>query len=248
MERLPQRYIGNQHTNQFFSIPSLSRDPAGYKKAAFWSLFTRALTYCTEKEDLKKELDYIKTVGLQHGYSRTFLTKVLNQVKSKITKSANRAGDNPDNIQQHYTSIPYHLKNVNIVKKTIKNKNKCIATKRNPTVFNILRNEKDRLKDWERSGVYKIPINDLQHNKETAYVGVTVRPLAKRINEHKNDIKTAKMSTSLAQEAYDNNIEILWNEAKIIKPIPPHTQPTIVESLEITRRKSKEGLINDKVA
>lgn len=72
--------------------------------------------------------------------------------------------------------------------------------------------------------------------------------MIRRIAEHKNDIKLARMSTSLVQEAYDKDIEILWNEAKVVKAIPLHMQPTVVESLEIIRRKSKEHLINDRLA
>lgn len=70
----------------------------------------------------------------------------------------------------------------------------------------------------------------------------------RRVEEHKNDIKQAKVSTSLAQEGYSKNIEILWDKTSKIKNVPPHTQPTISESLEIFLRKNFENLVNDRMA
>lgn len=137
---------------------------------------------------------------------------------------------------------------MNVIRKIAKEENKRIATKRAPTVFNTLRNEKDKLKQSERTGVYKIPIRDVQLQREAAYLGVTSRAVHKRVEEHKKDIAQARLSTSLAQEAYSRDIEILWDQTKVVKPVPQHTLPTITESLEILRRKESENLINDRMA
>lgn len=99
-----------------------------------------------------------------------------------------------------------------------------------------------------RKGVYKIPLVEVGGNGNKAYVGVTTRRLSKRIEEHKKDIEKANITTSLAQEAYANDIDVQWKKAEIIRRIPPHMQPTIMESLEIIKRKEKELLINDKLA
>lgn len=111
-----------------------------------------------------------------------------------------------------------------------------------------MRNDKDPLTKLEQKGVYRIPIMEEGVNNKKAYVGVTTRKLHKRLDEHKKDIAQARLTTSLAKEAYDKNIKIVWEEAEIIKKVPKWTQPTIVESLEILKRKVKEGLINDKLA
>lgn len=123
-----------------------------------------------------------------------------------------------------------------------------MAPERSTTVFNALRNEKDPPKRSEQKGVYKIPVEDLDSNKKLAYVGVTSRKLSKRLEEHKKDIEQARTTTALAQEAYSKNVNILWDEAKVIRNVPRRTQPVITESLEIIRRRTKEDLINDRLA
>lgn len=147
-----------------------------------------------------------------------------------------------------FLPVPYHLKNFNCVKRIAKSRSKRLAPERSTTVFNALRNEKDPLEETERRGVYKIPIWQPDRQINSAYVGVTSRNLSKRIEEHKIDIKKARTSTSLAQEAYASNIEVNWKEARIIRNVPRHTQPVISESLEILRRKEKENLVNDRIA
>lgn len=56
------------------------------------------------------------------------------------------------------------------------------------------------------------------------------------------------MSTSLAIEAYSRNLDINWQETKVIKTVIPGMQPTITESIEIIKRKVPEKLVNDQVA
>lgn len=59
-------------------------------------------------------------------------------------------------------TVPQHLKNLNMTKKLAKRKKKCIVSRRNPTVYSMLRNEKDPLEQMEKTGVYKIPFKDMQ--------------------------------------------------------------------------------------
>lgn len=79
-------------------------------------------------------------------------------------------------------------------------------------------------------------------------MGVTNRILIKCIEEHRKDIRQARTSTSLTQEAYANNIDVGWNEARIIRNVPHCMHPIIVKSLEILKSKEKENLINDRLA
>lgn len=47
-----------------------------------------------------------------------------------------------------------------------------------------------QLAQMERSEVYSIPIKDVQMQENAAYVGVTGRTLASRIEEHEGILKT----------------------------------------------------------
>lgn len=118
---------------------------------------------------------------------------------------------------------------------------------RNPTVYCRLRNDKGPLERMEKKWVYRIPIRDLQLNWEAAYVGVTKRTIARRIEEHRRDIEQVRLTTSLAVEAYSKNISVKWDETEVVKPILRHTRPMIAESLEILRRSETEELVNDRL-
>lgn len=125
-------------------IPNWSKDPINYKKVAFRSLYRKVLNYCGEWEDLRKELNYIRVVGIQHRYSKTFLWQIFKQVKRSMTTDINMIEANRDN--REFLPVPYHLKDLSVVKKVAKNKNRRIASERSTTVFNALRNEKDPLR------------------------------------------------------------------------------------------------------
>lgn len=100
----------------------------------------------------------------------------------------------------------------------------------------------------ERSGVYSIPIEDVVTEERAAYVGVTSRTLAIRIDEHRREVRKGKVNTALVTEAYSRDLDIKWQQAEVIRMIAPGTQPVVAETIEILRRKDKENLVNDRVA
>lgn len=169
------------------------------------------------------------------------------EVERKIHN--NTQASNPiTNNEQEYLPVSHHLRNLRILKNLAKMANKKLAPKWAMTLFNMLWNDKDSLMEQECKEVYRIPIREVQTNQNAAYALVTTRTLKKRIEEHKKNIAKAKLTTSLAVEAFSKDIEISWNQVKIIKLVPPHTQPVIMESLQIVKRKDSENLINNRIA
>lgn len=96
--------------------------------------------------------------------------------------------------------------------------------------------------------MYKIPLKEERTQDHLAYIWVTNRNLSKKLAEHKRDIKHANLTTSLALEAYDKDLSIYWDDAKIIKKVNPGTKPIITESLEILKRIGTENLVNERTA
>lgn len=87
----------------------------------------------------------------------------------------------------------------------------------------------------------------MQTNEEKSYIGVTSRTIERRMEEHKRDIQQAKLTTALAVEAYNRNIDIKWDNVKQIKPVQDNMMPVITEMLEIWKCFDKEKLVNDRV-
>lgn len=146
-----------------------------------------------------------------------------------------------------FVSIPHNLSKYCCIKNLVKKQGKKIATKRLPTVYSELRNEKQPLKMTEKSGVYEIPVRNVKDGECSKYIGVTTRTLEQRITEHKRDISKGKITTALATEAYANDLEINWNRAKVIRHLERNEHKYITETLEILQRQDKESLLNERV-
>lgn len=54
--------------------------------------------------------------------------------------------------------------------------------------------------------------------------------------------------TVLAQRAYEKNVNILWNEAKIFKKVQDHKDLFITEKIEILKAKQNEIVVNSQLA
>lgn len=170
-----------------------------YKLAAFRSMFSRAYTHITRWRNRKAEVDYIFTQGHKYGY--TF--KVLNGLWSKVSESVLSVQQatlptQPGLDTRPCRDIVYDVTLYKILNKALKHGNHRIAWKRGAILFNSLRNEKDNIPKDRKAGVYSIPICSNDDDRMCYYICSTARNLSKRINEHKNDIITGKLSTALA--------------------------------------------------
>lgn len=134
-----------------------------YKKAAFRFFLRRAILFSKREEDLKDEIEYIVRVGEDHGYTKSFTKNLYNAMKRSMALG-DRSNGNKINTQkasdkaEGYLPIPHGLRKYDFVRRLAKKENKKLASRRPPTVFNLLWNEKDPLKEYEKTGVYKIPV------------------------------------------------------------------------------------------
>lgn len=131
-----------------------------------------------------------------------------------------------------------------MVKNLVKINNKGVAYKRYPTLFNQLRNDKDKIERKQKSGVYKIPLRNYDTNVDEVYIGVTTRNLEKRLCEHKKDVCKGRTTTALAMRALEFNIRVDWDKAKVIRPLIRDEHALLAEALEIYTSANKEDLVN----
>lgn len=137
--------------------------------------------------------------------------KQLNKIENELICQQlllTEHGEEPQRTnQQQFIPIPYRLNNNRQVKRILKKSNYKKAYKRAPTIYNILRNDKDKYDDQYKSGIYKIPLVDLNTRQNKAYISATGRNFKDRIKEHKDDIKKANLTTALAAYAYESNVD-----------------------------------------
>lgn len=128
----------------------------------------------------------------------------------------------------------------------MKKGNKKPAYKRPPTIFNLLRNVKDNYSQGERTGIYSIPLQNLDNGTEELYIGATCRNVKKRISEHKRDVKNASFTTALVKRAYEGNVRMKWEESKVTKQVVNTHELFIVEGIQIYKGKINTVDLNDR--
>lgn len=178
--------------------------------------------YCSKQEDRVKEVNYIVKIGKDHGYKKQFIQSIYREVNQRISnkKRENKEVTNTrvdENRKNTWMMVPHDLGKYSCIKKLAKGQDKKLVSRRLQTIYNRLKNEKQPLTETERTGVYEILVTKMKEGECSKYIGVTTRTLGQRIAKHKKDIYKGKLSTALAIEAYDNDLEVHWNRAKIIR-------------------------------
>lgn len=93
-----------------------------------------------------------------------------------------------------------------------------------------------------------VPIYNKDLNKQEEYIGLTTRNLSDRIQKHKADIKNGNLRRALAERSYEHNIQIKWEDAKVLKSCNNLKEGLVLESLEIIQRGQYKNVINGKTS
>ncbi|XP_067129075.1 uncharacterized protein [Centruroides vittatus] len=223
-------------------IPKNSFDPMNFKYAAFHAWIKRAHTHCTSVIDTYKELDYIRTTALQHGYR----SKEIDGLIDKFRKAKNR--QLPPMNQGRKVILNYFPFLHTMIKKVARNNNMKVLYRRNPTVYRLLRNDKKKENQSFKTGVYSIPLKDRRFNTDLVYVGATMRHLKQRLKEHRYSINKSLDSTVLAAFAKHQDVDVHWDKASIIRATTNKQMLKHLEKLEIYKAHVNTGCINHRDA
>ncbi|XP_067120956.1 uncharacterized protein [Centruroides vittatus] len=222
---------------QPYIIPRNSSDPEHLKLTAFKSWIKRAHTHCTSIYDTDRELDYIREIALQHGYRRQTIDTLIKTYQPHSRRI--KKNEQKERIVLNY--IPFLNK---VTKKVARKRNFRIVYRRNPTVYKLLRNDKERYRYDTLTGVYSIPLRDKRFNSDLVYVGATMRNLKKRIEEHKYAVNKNVDSTVLAAFAKEQDVTVYWDKAEIIKPTRSTQAIKHIEKMEIHKAHLSKHCIN----
>lgn len=162
-------------------------------------MINRAYTHCNNPQSFEREMRIIKNIIVKHGYEENLINKIKKDLRKKSNKNIKENESRNNNIEDEinnkqkneYKMVPHQLTGFRNVKNILKKNNKKPAYKRPPTIFELLRNVKDNYTQLEKTGVYSIPLKNLDDNPEELYIGATSRNLKERLSEHERDIKNA---------------------------------------------------------
>lgn len=115
--------------------------------AAFRALLNRAFTHCTMLESRQQEIDWIVQQAIKHGYKANTISKLLRRM-SRTKPSSNDRTDDRKTYSMDINSISLKFK-----KKLEKISGQKIVFNRNNTLFNLIRNDKDKISEVYFPGV-----------------------------------------------------------------------------------------------
>ncbi|XP_067118681.1 uncharacterized protein [Centruroides vittatus] len=208
--------------------------------AAFKALIKRAYVYCTDVRDQIKEIDRIKKVAKQLGYKANIIEGLLKSYKQHRHRGFNR--------EDRISKFTYDRKMEGVIEELCRYKGTKMIYKRAPSIYRLLRNDKDAMRMQDKAGVYKIPFENEQLAVTKEYIGVTRRNLATRIKEHKYDVKKGHNNTILAIMGQEEGANVKWDEARIVKAVHSPTIALGMEKVEIYKSKVENKCLNAKDA
>ncbi|XP_067135129.1 uncharacterized protein [Centruroides vittatus] len=217
-------------------IPWNSHDPPAYKLAAFRALAARAHTHCSSTQDENKEMNYIMKLAKKHGISH----KAITSLTTTHTKKRNLLNT------EEFTLMDYRAALSGIYRRIGNATNKRIIYKRSPTIYQLLRADKDPPDTNSLPGVYKIPITDARRQNKLFYIGATRRSLKERLAEHQRNIRNEQPCTALATYvlADPQEVQAEWAQARLIQTVRNIKHLRYTEAWHIYKASQKGQSIN----
>ncbi|XP_067124827.1 uncharacterized protein [Centruroides vittatus] len=223
-------------------IPSTSNDPITYKLSAFRALIRRAFQYCSNILDTMRELDRIRQVAKVLGFGPRTVERLIAAYRNPKVNKKKR------DLTNGITKFTYNKRLSSVMEGIAGRMNSTIVYKRAPSIYRLLRNDKDAIRPSEQPGVYSIPYSNDQLKIDKEYIGVTTRSLSKRIKEHRYDVAKGKCTTTLAKMAQTEGSVVKWDEARILTPIHSPTLAATTEKCEIYKSGLTKKCLNYKDA
>lgn len=155
--------------------------------------------------------------------------------KKEATEIANRK-DDEIRVKKSYRNIA-RTKMDKDIRKLLRPAGVEVVTRRNNTLFNTIRNDKDKRMKLDTPGVYKIPLR--RGEERTAYVGRMQKSIVVRLEQHKDNIKNGNGATSLASAALFEKWEPKWNEVEVLTRPRTLMRSIIAEYIEIRNRRGE---------
>ena len=234
--------IYRKPTSTFKLIDIDSAHPFSNKAGTLNCLITRAFRLC-DPEFLNDELQTLRKIFTENGYSASFSNKIIKRVKTKLENRTPTETEEESNNDREKETKPHLLilpfdKNLEVLLRPLKRRhNLKIVFKPFDKLRRHLVHPKDPTILLKKCNVvYSIPCSD-----GNEYIGETSRPLEKRINEHKEAVKKLDAQKSaIAEYILQTGARPLWNEVTVLAKEDDWFRRRIKEALWIDRK----GIIN----
>ena len=213
-------------------LNSISECPERYKVSVIRTFLRRALKTCSDWLIFQKEVERIKQVLINNGYSNRMVDSEVNKFLSEYFENPNctNSNNNKNNVKLFYCNQmnKAYKTDERIIKSIILNNVKCrnpedrlnliISYKNkkisNPFMKNNLTQDKSALKQTNVIYQFNCPVEDCALLPHASYIGMTRTSLSRRLTMHlqTGNIKTHMQqshNSALSREQLVNNTKIL---------------------------------------
>lgn len=223
-------------------IPFDSSQSHQIKMAALHSLTHRLLSIPLSEADYNTELNIIKSIASNNGYSASLIdTLVRKKQRKKIIQkvyTANKINSEPN----RWTCLNYIPKISNKISNSLNGLNFKIIQINKNNLGRLLVNNKLGDHKENRSGVYEVKCKEC----DAIYVGQSGRNISIRIKEHVKSIEDRRSSTGFAEHCISNGHSIDQENYKVLHVCNKGRRLNLLEELEIKKAiKSKKHVTND---
>ncbi|BHF84376.1 hypothetical protein SprV_0902752700 [Sparganum proliferum] len=181
-----------------------SNHPVGHKRSCVRTLFQRAQTHCSDDDDRKKEVKYLRALFEANGYPKSFIRKCLRK---------SHYGRSNEEKPKFWLSIPY-VKNVSeATSRILKPFGIGVAHKPASTIRQQIMRPKDPLPVTEQSAVvYSILCQDC----DASYVGETGKRPGTRLHEHQLAINHKDKLSLVYGHTLERNHNFAFEKARVV--------------------------------
>lgn len=229
-------YHKPSHTDT--TIHNKSNHPIQHKLATFHSMLHRLINTPLSEKDFNIELNIIKQIAVNNGYSHTIIEKMLS--KKLKTKAVSEVYPIIKDKKQSFKVLTHFGKASTQVKNYLSQKNINIAFKTNNSLGKRLKNSKSKTNKNNKSGIYQLKCGSCPK----IYIGQTGRSCSTRIKEHKSSFLNKKSNSNYANHLLEEN-HVFDDNYKILHIENKGQKMNFLECLEINRLKYTGNLLND---
>lgn len=221
-------------------IHNTSRHHISHKLSVFHSLIHRLLHVPLNCINFNNELNVIKTIAKNNGYSSGTITNLLRKKDKKLTLTLISQGltnINDNEPTKQWAKIPYIGELSTKISRITNDDKRRTAFYNVNSLGKILINNKDRREKLENSGVYQVTCS----NCPSYYIGQTGRSVKIRVKEHfTNWVNNKGELSNVAAHLLDNQHSFHKDsDVKILHTCIKGQKLDRLESIEITRLTKK---------
>ena len=204
------------HTDQYLHYSS--HDQASCKESVVSSLFNRAYSIITNKDDLYKENARIKQALKENGYRESIINKIFRRITNNHSLPQSQQLTQATDIQEEEikTSInlPYIEGTSEKLRRILRSHKIRSTFYTEMTLRKLLCKPKDRVPTEDKNNiVYEIDCSNCQ----AVYFGKSKRSLKSRSDEHKRSVRNCDCDKNeIAKHCWEADLNFNWDQKKVI--------------------------------